>query len=250
MTLSPTEGALLAAVGLAAGFLNTVAGGGSLLTLPALIFFGLDAGAANATNRVAVLAQSLAALGAFRRAGTLAGGGVLRVLLPTVVAASAGALVASLTPQRFLEPALLVSMCAMAAWLAVDPRSFAPVSASAPRLSGGRVALLLGLGGFYGGFLQAGVGLVLVMLLTGGMGIDLVRATALKVLVIGALTLVSLAIFVAAGLVRWEPGLWLGVGQVLGALLGARVALAGGARVLRWLVLLAAFGSAVAVALR
>src|SRR5688572_18378722 len=88
---------LLIAAGFGAGFVNTVAGAGSLLTLPALIFSGLPADAANATNRVAVLVQNVVAIAAFRRNGvTVSAGSMLAVGVPATLASIGGAYVATL----------------------------------------------------------------------------------------------------------------------------------------------------------
>lgn len=241
-------GVLLVA-GVAAGFVNTLAGGGSLLTLPALMLAGLPASVANGTNRVAILTASLTSVSAFARAGRLPVLATARLLPPTLAGAALGAWTASVTPDHVLEPVLLVTMVAVALLLALRPRLLDPAAREGER-PGGWLALVYLFGaGWYGGFLQAGVGFVLLAVLAGALRYDLVRANAIKIALVLPWTVVVLAIFLAHDLVRWVPGLILGAGTALGGWLGVRFALRRTAW-LRWVVLAAVTISALAIALR
>ncbi|MEM1415156.1 MAG: sulfite exporter TauE/SafE family protein [Myxococcota bacterium] len=243
--------AAIVVAGLIAGFVNTVAGGGSLLTLPALMLAGLPADVANGTNRVGVLLQTLSALGGFRRAGRLPLGLLPQLALPTVLGGALGAwLAADVLPRTLVEPALLVALATVAVVTLVAP----------PIESGGESALALRekpaamvglfLAGLYGGFVQAGVGFVLLAVLGRGLRMDLVRANALKVALVFLFGLVALGIFLAKGQVHWPPALLLAGATVIGAQLGVRFAVEVPARTLKRLVVLAALASCAAVALR
>ncbi|MEL6188268.1 MAG: sulfite exporter TauE/SafE family protein, partial [Myxococcota bacterium] len=217
-----------------------LAGGGSLITLPALIFLGLPPGVANATNRVGILLQSTAAVIGLARGGalSLAGRTVApepdsgfpsepvegRALLPRVLAACAGAAAgASLAAQleagafrRVIAVAMLVMLAVLLAkpkrWLHPRPAQPLPVQAVGFFVIGA-----------YGGFLQAGVGIFLLAGATWLAGEDLARGNVSKNLLVAAFTVPTLAVFLAEGLVAPGPGLALAVGSTAGGFLGARL---------------------------
>ena len=99
--------AAILAAGVAAGFINTMAGGGSLLTLPALMLLGMPATDANGTNRLAVVTQSMSGVLAFHREGRLDTKAIVPVAGPTIVGAIAGSWVAAISPDEVLKPVLL-----------------------------------------------------------------------------------------------------------------------------------------------
>ncbi len=240
--------AVLVAAGLVAGFVNTLAGGGSILTLPLLMLAGLPPHVANGTNRVAVFLQSLAGTTDFNRHGLVHRGAVVGLLVPTLLGALLGAVTAAYLPGELLEPVLLLAMAGVAITLLVRPEILAPRPGGAPRdVRDAPLALpALFAIGFYGGFAQAGVGLLLLSVLGGLLRYDLVRANALKLLVITAFTGLALVVFVVAGQVWWVPGLALSVGMVAGSRLGVRFALQAGHETLRRIVLVGALLSCAA----
>jgi uncharacterized protein len=244
--LTWTTASLLAAVGFVSGVLNVVAGGGSFLTLPVLIFLGLPATQANATNRVAVLTQNLGAVWSFQRYRVLEWRRAADVVLPALVGSGLGTWAALLMGDRGFRRLLAVLMLAMTLWTLLDPRTRGAGGSSEPRL--GRTALRLAFFGvgLYGGFVQAGIGF-LILAVTTQAGLDLVRGNALKVLVILLLTALSLAIFAGAGKVEWVPGLVLGAGSVLGALVGARLTVRKGHDWIRGVVTVTVIGFAIAL---
>ena len=248
---STFELAVVLLAGLAAGFINTVAGGGSLLTLPALMLTGMPATIANGTNRVMILIQSGAAAWRFDRAGTLNRRQALRLALPTVVGAALGALGASVMSDEALEPVILIVLIVVAAIFAWRPGwvSGDPSRATDDAPEGAPVWLGLFGTGLYGGFLQAGVGFVLLTVLAGLLRMDLARANALKVALVVPYTIVALMIFAQAGQVDWWVGLWLGLSSAIGAWLGVHVNLKRTAW-LRTLVLVAVVTSAVVMGAR
>jgi len=212
-------------VGVVAGVVNTVAGGGSFLTLSAMVWLGLPAPVANATNRVGVLTQSVASAEVFRRAGVAR----TEELWPQLALVGAGAALgatasAAIDPERF-DRILGVAMVVMLALTLARPRVWLdPGPARASRWP------VLFLAGMYGGFLQAGVGVILLAALVLLGGLEPVRANARKVLLVAGLTAPALAIFIWAGLVDWIAGGLLAVGSLAGGLVGSRLTLGAGAR--------------------
>ncbi len=225
--------ALLAATGFVAGLLNVVAGGGSFLTLPVLIFLGLPAPVANGTNRVGVLMQNLGGVWGFHRHRVLDWRWGTEASLPALAGAALGAWLAldigDHAFRRILASVMLVG--ALGPILSTSPAPHAPRKRAASWLMAAGFFLV----GVYGGFLQAGVGF-LILALTSLAGLDLVRGNAVKVLSVLLLTLLSLAIFAWHDRVDWGLGLVLGLGNAAGGLVGVRLAVLKGHRWLRGVV--------------
>lgn len=222
--MSPEEAVLLLAVGLVSGFINTLAGGGSMLTLPALMMTGMPADLANGTNRVAVLAQSITGAKGFDQAGKLDRGALVGIIVPTVLGAGLGAAMASVLPNTWLKPILLTVMAIVALSLLV-PSGTKPIE-SDKLPAGGVIAWLALFGaGLYGGFIQAGVGFILVAIVSGVLHYDLLRSNALKLVCTSIFSGVALIIFALQGQVLWLTGIVLALGSVLGALASVRFAI-------------------------
>lgn len=225
--------AALAAVGLVAGLLNVLAGGGSFLTLPLLLFLGLPAAEANGTNRVGVLVQNLGAAWGFHRHQVLEWPWALGASVPALAGAALGTWGALVVPDVAFRRVLAVAMLAFTLWTVLSSPARpggARRRASHPLVAGGFFLV-----GVYGGFLQAGVGF-LVLAITTWAGLDLVRGNAVKVLSVFVLTLLSLAIFAVNGAVHWPFGAALAAGNLAGALVGVRLAVLRGHRWLRRVV--------------
>ena len=228
--LAATEAGLLVAGGLAAGVVNTLAGGGSLLTVPLLVLLGLPGTLANGTNRVGILLQCLAATWRFRAEGVFDPRQVLPVFAPIAVGALVGALaisrVADATFERLFGALMLL--------LLVPTLRRPPAQAAASRAGWGRATQLLIFGGIgvYAGAFQAGVGVPLLLALLHA-GHDAVRANAIKVAVIALATLMAIPVFLAAGQIAWLPAVLLAVGFSAGGILGARLTVRGGERLVR-----------------
>lgn len=225
-------GLLLLATGVVSGFINTLAGGGSMLTLPVLMISGMPADIANGTNRLAVLAQSATGAFEFNRAGRLDRNAWVQVLSPTILGAAIGALAASVMPVVYLKPVLLIVMIAMAGLMLINPSFMQPREDQS--IQQGWMGLLALFGaGLYGGFIQAGVGFILLAALSGVMRYDLVRGNALKTLCTGIFSLVALLIFAWQDQVHWLSGIALAIGSAVGAYLSVKVTLRVSSRVLK-----------------
>ena len=208
------ELALLAGAGLVAGALNVVAGGGSFLTLPVLLFLGLPAAVANGTNRVGVLAQNVSGVWGYHRHGALDWGFALWASVPAVIGAALGAWLALRVPDFAFTRMLSFAMLAMTLWSVWKSRG-GPVERKTGASGPSQALTLIGFFfvGVYGGFIQAGVGFV-ILALTSAAGLDLIRGNAVKVLSVLLITVLSLAIFANSGTVDWPRGLALGVGKL------------------------------------
>ncbi|MHC4956692.1 MAG: sulfite exporter TauE/SafE family protein [Planctomycetota bacterium] len=229
--MSAAEVAVLVAAGLGAGFLNTLAGGGSVLTLPALEFVTGSPGVANATNRIAILLQNVAALQGFGK--TVDYRMAARLSAPFVLGGAAGAYVASMLDAGAMRVALSVAVALVAAAAIVKPPR-------APALKGPAVFLAFFGSGFYAGFVQAGVGFLLLACLAGGLALDLVRANAVKVFLVLLATVPALVIFGLKGQLWIVHGLVVACGNMTGAAIASRLAVKKGAAWVRWVVVVAA----------
>ena len=219
---------VLFVIGLVSGTLNVIAGGGSFLTVPMLIFFGLPATVANATNRVGVLSQCAGAVWGFHRHRVLDWPTGLRTAVPAVLGATGGTALALVISDRAFTRVLAVCMLALTVatfWR----RKGAPLPPEAAAERTRSILFLLGffLIGFYSGFVQAGVGF-LILGATSLAGLDLVRGNALKVLVVVASQIVALGIFATGGKVSWPMAVSLAIGMTLGGQLGVRLTVAKG----------------------
>jgi len=231
---------VLIAVGIVAGFINILAGGGSNLTLPALMVLGLPPEVANGTNRIAICLQCIAGALGFQHHGKLESGDAQAVTIPVILGALIGSLLASYFPSAYLKPALLGTMLLMAFMILVAPQVIIPeVGERSHKVSERPIAnVLLFATGVYGGFVQAGVGFLLIAALAGTLRYDLVRSNALKLVCNLAITVIALVVFVFRDQVQWLPGLILAVGTMVGAYLGVKVAIKASAIALKWFVFL------------
>jgi uncharacterized membrane protein YfcA len=236
--MSAVEVILVLVGGFLAGVINAMAGGGSLITVPLLSLAGLGGTVANGTNRVAVLVQNLGSAWGYTRKGAGNRRQVIRVLIPVVAGSVIGSVAASQIDDQLFERlfgALMLPLLALTIWR--------PKTAVAARPWPLWLTALTFFGiGVYGGAVQAGVGLILIMVLSRagihqadeGDGHDpLVTANAVKTIVILAVTVIAVPVFVLNGQVRWLPALVLSIGTGLGGYAGANVAVEGGERVIR-----------------
>jgi uncharacterized protein len=212
---------ILVAAGVVASIINVVAGGGSFLILPILIFLGLPSVVANGTNRIGVLTQNLSAVWGFHSAGVLDWQWGLTASLPAVVGAAIGTWAALYVGDELFRRILAIVMIVItiATLFAPDPK---PDSVRVSPRSW-RVAAGFFLVGLYGGFLQAGVGL-LVLAITTWSGLDLVRGNAIKVVSVLLVTVLAVAIFAVHGSIDWRMGIALAIGNTIGGLIGVRLA--------------------------
>ena len=229
--------ALLALVGFGAGFVDAIAGGGGLLTLPSLALAGLDPVAAVATNKLASAFGSGSATLAFWRSGKIE-----RVMAPSAVAAGAGAAVGALAlpyaPRALLSAALPVVLIAVALYFAFAP-NLGEDQRRARLSPAGFAAMLAPAIGFYDGVFGPGAGSFYMIGLVVLAGFGLIRAMAGARFANFGSNIGSLMIYALSGHIIVAAGLAMGAGGFLGARLGARTAVRAGARLVRPLVIAA-----------
>lgn len=211
------EALLLVGVGMFAGAINVLVGGGTLLTMPLLIFMGLPSVEANASNRVALFAQNIFAIWGFKSKGVTAFPYAYWVGL----SASAGAVLGSLIVVE-IEDVLFNQILAIVMASVVVATVFKPMLTS----KGGvevfnknrniwSIISFFFLG-IYGGFIQVGIGILAISTLSMIHGFSMVKINSIKVFVIFCYTCIALGIFIFNDLVRWEYGLVLAVGNAIG----------------------------------
>ena len=227
--MDPGDIVLLVAGGLAAGVVNTLAGGGSLLTVPLLVLAGVPGNVANGSNRVGILASNASATAAFRRLGVSGLSRTLPVLVPVAVGSLVGALLVARLADETFERAFGVLMVPLLL-LSLRPPVLKSVEG---RVWSGPFTVLVFLAvGLYGGAFQAGIGLLLMVALSRS-GMDLVVANSVKVVVIMVVTVTALPLFIVGGRVDWGPAMVLAAGFAVGGVLGARLTVTRGASLIR-----------------
>lgn len=234
-------------VGFIAGFVNTLAGSGSLITLPVLILLGLPANVANGTNRVGLLVQNVVSVATFRRRGALRLTGSARLVVPAVAGAFVGAALAVDLDEALLNRTIGILMLLMLAVIIARPRRWLEAHADGTAIHyAWQLPLYFGIG-IYCGFIQAGAGIFLLAGLVLGSGFDLVRGNAMKNLIVLIVTVAALAVFVINDQVRWGLGLLLASGNAAGAWVGAHMAVSRGAAFVRYVLIVIIVLSAIAL---
>ena len=230
---------ILFGVGILAGVINIMAGGGSSLTLPALIFLGLDGATANGTNRVGILIQCIFATISFRREKVSAINLSLRLAALTIPGAILGALLAVRITDRWFEIILGIVMIGVIISMLV-PQSKNLVTTDDGQRSWLIYPIMFAIG-FYGGFIQVGVGLLIMAGLYHVMKMNLVFVNMHKTVITLIFTIPALLIFMWTDNVDWILGLALAAGNGLGGWWAARISVRGGERVIRYVMIVAIF---------
>lgn len=236
---------LLFGVGILAGVINTLAGGGSLLTLPALIFLGLPPNLANGTNRIGILFNSIFAIRGFKSKGVR----IEKYSIWLGLAAFPGALWGSMAAVR-IEGELFNKILAGVIVMVVAYMVFGPKGRDLQREKTDRKTRIKGifvffLIGFYGGFIQAGIGYLIMASLTFINHFSLLKTNVAKMVIVLIYTLASISVFVYEDLINWELGLALAFGSSLGSYLTSRWSVNKGDKWVRYFVMFTAVAFAV-----
>lgn len=215
--------ALAVVAGLFAGIVNTMAGSGSLVTLPMLVFLGLPTPIANATNRVGVTVQNIVSLTTLRRRGALELQSSAWYVVPVLIGSVAGAQVAVELDERTLNLVIGGIMAAMLIVLLFNPRDFLAERTPQPgdRPAWWLLPVFLGIG-FYGGFIQAGVGIMLLVGLVIGAKLGAMHANGIKLFLTLLFTAAALLVFAWHDQVDWAIGAIVATGQGAGGWVAAR----------------------------
>ena len=231
--MEPWQYAVLFLIGIVVGFVNVMAGGGSLLTLPVMLFLGVPGPVANGTNRIAILAQMATATIAFFRKGYSDFKLSLTLALAAVPGAVAGALVAVRLEGTWFNRILAAIMLAVMLVMATQKQALDYTGAPPrkPRLVLAHV--LMAVLGIYGGFIQVGAGFLFMPILYKTLGLELVRVNMHKSFIITLYTTAALSVFAWQVELFWALGLTLAVGTSIGAWLSAHVQVTHGERIIR-----------------
>ncbi|MCK5826313.1 MAG: sulfite exporter TauE/SafE family protein [Desulfuromusa sp.] len=215
---------LLFVVGIVAGILNTLAGGGSLLTLPLLIFMGLPSSVANGTNRIAIFCQNIFAIRGFSKRGVMPLQLALLCTPPALLGSWVGANLAISLDDQLFRQILAMIMIGVLIFTAIDPmKRFQQEDVQFGWWRKTLIVISFFGVGIYGGFVQAGVGFIVITALLIH-GLDLVRINAIKVFVIFAYTFVALGVFIYHGQVDYSLGFALAAGTSVGGMIGPKLA--------------------------
>ncbi|MFM1878958.1 MAG: hypothetical protein RLZZ241_1824 [Bacteroidota bacterium] len=220
---------LLIAVGFVVGFINTVAGGASLISLPVLIFLGLPPAVANGTNRVAIVLQNAAAVAGFKSKGVSTFPFNLYLGMSALVGSIIGASIAVDIKGETFNRILAIIMIVVVVLITFKPK--VKLSELQERLTGKYLwlgILIFFFIGIYGGFINAGIGFVIILYLNLVHRMSLVRVNATKVAVVFTYTLSALAIFIYHDKIIWKVGLVLAIGNIAGAWLSSRISVTKG----------------------
>ena len=223
------DAALVVGAGLVAGIVNAMAGGGSLLTVALLnVFVGLPGLVANGTNRVGVLVQNASSVASYRKEGVRGFGRAVPVIVPVIAGSLLGSLLVSSVTDETFERIFGILMVPL---LFLSLRSPKNVGSQINWHPVTTAVIFFGIG-LYGGAFQAGVGLLIVVALSRS-GLDLVNANAVKVVVILVLTTIAVPVFIVRGQVDWGFAVVLAIGFAAGGWIGARVAVRGGEKIIK-----------------
>ncbi|MCG2716783.1 MAG: sulfite exporter TauE/SafE family protein [Candidatus Marinimicrobia bacterium] len=230
---------LLFVVGSIAGFINVNAGGGSTLTLPALIFLGLDSALANGTNRIGILLQNLFAVTSFRKHNVHRFKESLKFSYITLPGAVIGALVSVRINDEWFQRILAIVMLGIVISLFLPQMKKNYQNVTSIAKNQWLIYVVLFFIGFYGGFIQVGVGFLFMAALYHILKISLIYVNMHKVFIIFIYTIPSLFIFTLTGNVNWGFGLSLAFGNALGGWWGAKASVKGGEKLIRYVLALA-----------
>ena len=235
---SPEMIAILIGVGFLVGFVNTIAGLASAISYALFMAMGMPVSVANGTTRPGVLIQFLINSLLFRKAGVLPVGIGIRIGIPIAIGSFVGAeLAAHINPPIF-EWVMACSLPILASLLFVDTRSVKLTPLGQHVEIGPAKLIIFTLIGCYGGFTHAGVGLLIIFGSVFLLGMDLLRANAIKQLAVVVYTPIALAVFILNDKVNWPVALIYAIGNVAGGWWGSRVSIQKGAKFIRWSVTL------------
>ncbi len=226
---------LILVTGVAAGFINTMAGGGSLLTMPMLIFLGLPSAMANGTNRVAIMVQNIVAVSNFKRNGFFNFKVGIMLAIPAIIGSLIGANLAINISDDVFNIVLAIIMILILILILWQPHKKYLKETVNNLTQKRKIALSIAFFfvGIYGGFIQGGVGFIIIATLSLITGMSLVRINSIKVMVVAMYMVSSLLVFIINGKVNWGLGLILAVGNSIGAWLGSHFAIKKGDKLIK-----------------
>ncbi|MCK4555917.1 MAG: sulfite exporter TauE/SafE family protein [Candidatus Aminicenantes bacterium] len=224
---------LLFSAGSIAGFINVMAGGGSTITLPILILLGLDPSLANGTNRMGILAQTFSAVVSFRQEKYHDFKLSLKLTAFTLPGAIAGAVLATRISDVLFQRILAYVLIGVTISMFLRKTNQAKLGEHSSQKTSWLIYPVMVAIGFYGGFMQVGVGFAFMVSLFHLMRLDLIRVNMHKVFIIFIYTIPAFIVFLITGNVEWKFGLTLALGMAFGAWWAAKIAVKKGEKIIR-----------------
>ena len=234
-----TSALILFGIGIISGFMNVVAGGGSSLTLPALIFLGLDSTIANGTNRIAVIMQNVSAIYAFKREKYEQFGLSMKLSLMTLPGTIAGAIFAlSIADELFQKILGIIMIGVIISMIIPNPKKQS--TESSEKIPWTVHLSMFGIG-FYGGFIQVGIGFMIMAALQYLMNLNLVIVNMHKVFIVLILTIPAFIVFQISGNINWQLGISLAAGNAFGGWWAAKLSIKKGESFIKTILIIAVF---------
>jgi uncharacterized membrane protein YfcA len=237
--MQPGEIILLIISGILVGFINTLAGGGSIVSLSVLMILGLPPGLANGTNRIGIAIQTFTAAANFKKQKVLPVKKALLLSIPAIAGSIIGSWIAVDINEDAFKTAIGIIMLVMMIFIVFNPQKY---------IYGRKdiikkplkpwVFIVFFFLGIYGGFLHMGIGYFLLATIVLGTGYDLVKANAMKVLIILIYTPFTLAVFIFNNQIDWSYGLLLSLGTVIGAFIASNMAVKKGVAFVKWVIII------------
>jgi uncharacterized protein len=239
-----TNALIIIAAGFGAGFINTIAGGGSLISLPILIFMGLPPTVANASNRIALFSQNIFGVLGFRSKGVSAYPYSLWLGLSALVGAIIGAKLAVDIKDDVFNRILAIIMVVVVLTMIVNPVKAGKQERTSPKYTiiGLIVFFFIGI---YGGFIQVGVGFMIMAALTSINGFSLVKTNSAKVFIVLVYMTAALAVFIWEDKINWYYGIVMAIGNSSGAWFASRWSVNKGDKWIKIFMIVAVIGMAI-----
>jgi uncharacterized protein len=237
---------LIVIAGFGTGYINTLAGSGAAISLIALNFVGLPLNIANGTTRLAILMNTATAAYSFKSHGVYEPQKAVKLILPMVLGAFIGTLIAVFMSAGNLRVAIGVVMVIILITLFLKPKAWLEGSADDKidlKMTPFKFIAYFLIGG-YGGFIQVGTGVFLLTMLVLYSKIDILRANSIKAILMFMYTIISVIIFAFSGLIRWDMGITMAVGSIAGAWYAAKHASNKGAGFIRIILIIVVVGAA------
>lgn len=224
--------------GLLVGFINTLAGGGTIISISLFIFLGLPATVANGTNRIAVFLQNIVSTASFKHQKVLDTRKGLLLGIPTVIGSVIGAEIAVDINEKLFERAIGVIMLIMLFFIIYKPQRWLKGKKEllTKKITPLQIIIFFFIG-LYGGFIHVGVGYFILASLVLSAGYDLVKANALKVFIVLLYAPFTIIVFIYNKQINYEYGLIHAIGNIIGAFIASRFAVSWGANFVRWVII-------------
>ena len=237
---------LILIAGFGTGYINALAGSGAAISLIALNMVGVPLNIANGTTRLAIMFNNATGAYGFKKHGVYEPKKAVKLMFPVVLGALIGTLIAVFISPAGLKIVIGVVMVIILITLLLKPNAWLNGRLDRNieiKLTPAKFAAYFFIG-CYGGFIQVGTGVFLLTMLVLYSGIDILRANSIKVILIFAYTIISVVIFACNGLIRWDLGLILAIGGIVGAWIATKHAAKNGAGFVRIVLIVIVAGAA------